>query len=100
MKMIIQAETDSRPSSWGGLELDRLAAFAASYFRQAAGPTEFEVRPLRGGLESPGVFRVQAHFKDHRPKPRTGSFVVKRVSGRDSVSFRPMKHSWPGRPPP
>lgn len=68
-------------STLAHLDQEALSAFVG---RQAGGPVrelEMDVRPLRGGLESPAVARVGARFLDDRGKPQLLSFVVKRLEG-------------------
>jgi hypothetical protein len=68
--------------SHAGLDLVRLMAFARRYLGDAAAPLQLEAYPLRGGLETADVFRVQVRSITASCRRRTASFVVKRVSGR------------------
>lgn len=68
-------------STPANLDQGALSAFVG---RQAGGEVrelEMDIRPLRGGLESPAVARVGARFLDDRGRPRLLSFVVKRLEG-------------------
>jgi Ser/Thr protein kinase RdoA (MazF antagonist) len=59
--------------------------------RHVGGPVrelEMDIRPLRGGLESPAVARVGARFLDERGRPRLLSFVVKRLEGKPAREAR------------
>jgi hypothetical protein len=74
--------------SRAGLDLVRLTAFARRHLGDAAAPVHLEAYPLRGGLESAGVFRVQVRSGGASSRRRTASFVVKRVSGRGRREVR------------
>jgi Ser/Thr protein kinase RdoA (MazF antagonist) len=70
-----------RTLTFASLDQGALSAFIG---RHAGGPVrelEMDIRPLRGGLESPAVARVGARFLDERGSVRLLSFVVKRLEG-------------------
>jgi hypothetical protein len=68
----------------GGLETDRLAAFAARWLGTAPEHVELNVRALRGGLQAAAVARVAACACDDAGRVRRTSFVVKRLNGFDA----------------
>jgi hypothetical protein len=74
--------------SRAGLGPVRLTAFARRHLGDAAAPLQLEVYPLRGGLESAGVFRVQVRSGSASSRRRTANFVVKRVSDRGRREVR------------
>jgi Ser/Thr protein kinase RdoA (MazF antagonist) len=63
------------------IEAHSLAAFVAQCWGEPRGLI-LKARPLRGGLESSGVAEVTARFSDAQGRPRSFSFVVKRLEGK------------------
>ena len=63
---------------------ETLIAFVHRQIGEPAQGLEMDVRPLRGGLESPAVARVGARFRNGQGQPRLFSFVVKRLEGAPS----------------
>lgn len=64
----------------GVLDPETLSAFVSAR-HDVDGPVSFDVRALRGGLESRCTSRVRARFTDRRGGARTVSFVVKHLDG-------------------
>ncbi|MGH9629964.1 MAG: phosphotransferase, partial [Bryobacteraceae bacterium] len=66
-----------RSTTEQGLNRDRVAAFAADYLGKPRAAMQLNFFRLRGGLDSGGVFRVQAEFAAEPRRQWLGSFVVK-----------------------
>lgn len=73
-----------------------LTAFVSRQAGHPAHELALDVRPLRGGLESPAVARIGARFLDGRGRPRLLSFVVKLLEGgpvREAEIYRTLVSS-------
>lgn len=80
--------SQTRSASDAGLDPVRLGAFARRFLADPAGSFRLEVYPLRGGLASAGVFRVQVRAGHASSRWRVANFVVKRTSGPDRREIR------------
>jgi Ser/Thr protein kinase RdoA (MazF antagonist) len=67
--------------TFANLDQGVLCAFVGRRTGEPVRGLEMDIRPLRGGLESPAVARVGARYHDDRGRPRLFSFVVKRLEG-------------------
>lgn len=65
----------------GLLDRRALAKFAGRHLRRPPESLEISLRPLRGGLESAAVARVEVRFED-RGRRSLFAFVAKRLDGR------------------
>ena len=73
-----------------------LTAFVCRQVGHPARELALDVRPLRGGLESPAVARIGARFLDEQGRPRLLSFVVKLLEGapaREAEIYRTLVSS-------
>src|SRR5919199_2040243 len=68
-------------SACGDLEPAHIAAFVRRLCNGDPIRIVLDVQPLRGGLESRAVARVQAEITTCRGAPRSFTFVVKRLDG-------------------
>ena len=68
-------------SACGDLEPAHIAAFVRRLCHGDPTRMVLDVQPLRGGLESRAVARVQAEITAHGGTPRRFTFVVKRLDG-------------------
>jgi Ser/Thr protein kinase RdoA (MazF antagonist) len=69
-----------------------LAAFAERHYEDTLHAVQ--IRPIRGGLEAAGVFRVQARLQGAAHRPRPVQFVVKVVSAathRELALYRALQ---------
>lgn len=66
-----------------GLDNVRLKVFVERHLGEDPQGLRLEIKPLRGGLESPGVARVTARYRNSRG-PRRFEFVVKVLEGEAS----------------
>lgn len=64
-----------------GVDLGVMTAFLNGHLGRTAQSLELEIKPLRGGLESPAVARVGARFTDPQGRRRSLWFVVKHLEG-------------------
>lgn len=69
-------------SARGGLNRNRLRAFAARYCAEQEERVRLRVRPLHGGLQSAAVVRITAHFSGPAKKRPDVHFVAKCVTGQ------------------
>ena len=89
----------THPQPGGGLESERVAKFARRTYAVDARTVELQMRPLHGGLESTGVARVQAHFRDGNARPERqhsslSAWMVRRNVKRISIvhsTDRPLR---------
>lgn len=80
------------------LPLDRqpLSAFILAFIERHYGETlqAVRIRPLRGGLQAAGVFRVQVQLRSPAGRRRTAQFVVKLAHGearRELTMYRALE---------
>jgi hypothetical protein len=80
------------------LPLDRLplSAFISAFIERHYGetPQAVRIRPLRGGLQAAGVFRVQAQLRSPTGRQRVAQFVVKLAHGearRELTMYRALE---------
>ena len=65
-------------------KIKQVLRFLQSAYKQDCPDLQVEWRPLRGGLDSKGVFHVRAKFRGACDKPMARSFVIKQVAAQEN----------------
>src|SRR4051812_8904844 len=77
----MRASSDDQPMETAALDTGAVARFAAAKLGADSEDVTLRIQPLRGGLESVAVARVQASVQKTDGHAHSTTFVVKRLDG-------------------